>query len=244
MKHKSQQKVVVYWSKKFYDKEVREHRSFLEFVEAFRKNPHNFRVSKTQQGYLKKFMKKEFMNKLTGEVIHGNELMGFIDEDKLSKNTEFYGYYQLVTSELEMTEEEVIEKYHGLSQIENQFRIMKSTMETRPMYVNKRERIEGHLTVCLISLIMMRLIQFMVKKNPEVKMDDKLMWHEGLSADRIQDALNKFRVSELTQSFYRFESIDNEDVSLLLESFNIKLDKRLYSAGDLRKISASLNKIV
>lgn len=51
-------------------------------------------------------MKKEFLNKLTGEVIEGNDLMGFIDEDKLSKNTEFYGYYQLVSSELELSEEE------------------------------------------------------------------------------------------------------------------------------------------
>lgn len=30
------QKVVVYWSKKFYDREVREHQSFLEFVEKFK----------------------------------------------------------------------------------------------------------------------------------------------------------------------------------------------------------------
>ena len=70
-------------------------------------------------------MKKEFMNKLTGEVIDGEDLMGFIDEDKLSKNTEYYGYYQLVSSELEMSEEDIIEKYHGLNQIENQFKIMK-----------------------------------------------------------------------------------------------------------------------
>ena len=92
----------------------------------------------------------------------------FIDEDKLSKNTEFYGYYQILTSELELSELEVIEKYHGLSQIENQFRIMKDTIETRPMYVQKRERIEAHLTINIISLIMMRLIQHMIKKNPDV----------------------------------------------------------------------------
>ena len=36
------------------------------------------------------------------------------------------GYYQIVTSELTMDAKEVIEKYHGLTQIEDQFRVMKS----------------------------------------------------------------------------------------------------------------------
>jgi len=52
-KLKVKQKVVVYWSRKFYEREIREHQSFLEFVEAFKANPHYFRISKTQQGYLK-----------------------------------------------------------------------------------------------------------------------------------------------------------------------------------------------
>jgi len=242
-KQKIKQKVVAYWSKKFYDREVREHQSFLDFVAAFRENPSNFRVSRAQQGYLKKFMKKEFMNSLTGEIIHGNNLTGFIDEEKLSKNTEYYGYYQLVTSELDMADAEVIDKYHGLNQIENQFRAMKGTLETRPMYVNTREHIEAHLTVCLISLILMRVVQFMVKKHPAVKADEKLTWSEGLSADRIQAALNKFRVEELSQGFYRFCDTDDSEVALLLESFGMKVEKKLYSAGDLKKISKNLKPV-
>ena len=238
--HSIKQKVVVYWSKKFYEKECKEHQSFLEFIEAFKENPNNFRVSKTQQGYLKKFMSKEFMNKVTGEVIHGNELRGFIDEDKLSKNTEFYGYYQIVSSELQLTETEIIEKYHGLSQIENQFRIMKSTMETRPMYVQKRERIEAHLTICLISLIMMRLIQYMIKKNPSVSIDEGLMWHEGLSADRVQKALNRFKVDELAQGYYRFEGHNDKDVQLLCDSFGLNIEKKLYTTGQLRTMGSKL----
>jgi len=242
-KHKVKQKVVVYWSKKFYNKECREHQSFLEFIKKFEANPSNFRVSKTQQGYLKKFMKKEFMNKLTGEVINGQDLMGFIDEDKLSKNTEFYGYYQLVTSELDMTEEEIIEKYHGLNQIENQFRIMKSTLDSRPMYVRNREHIQAHLTVCLISLIMMRVIQFMIKKLPSIELDEKLTWHEGLSAQRIQKALNKLQVEELAEGYYRFNGMHDPDVQLLLSAFDIKIEKRLYRLGELNQMATKLARI-
>ena len=242
-KHKIKQKVVIYWNKKFYDKERKEHQSFLEFIEAFKANPNNFRVSKTQHGYLKKFMKKEFMNKLTGEVIGGNDLIGFIDEDKLSKNTEFYGYYQLVSSELDMSEEQIIDKYHGLNQIENQFKIMKSTLETRPMFVSSREHIEAHLTVCLISLTMMRIIQFMIKKLPTIQLDDSLTWHEGLSADRIQKALERFQVEELAEGYYRFNGTTCDDLQLILDAFGLNIDKTLYTANDLRQFAGTLNPI-
>jgi hypothetical protein len=49
------------------------------------------------------------------------------------------GYYQIATLELEMDDRAIIDKYHGLTQIENQFREMKSTLETRPMFVNTPE---------------------------------------------------------------------------------------------------------
>lgn len=47
------------------------------------------------------------------------------------------GYYQIVTSELSMEPLEVIDKYHGLTQIEDQFRVMKGDLDTRPL-VNGR----------------------------------------------------------------------------------------------------------
>ena len=48
------------------------------------------------------------------------------------------GYYQIVTSETDMEPEEVIEAYHELTRIEDQFREMKGTLETRPMFVRTR----------------------------------------------------------------------------------------------------------
>jgi len=54
----------------------------------------------------------------------------------------------------------------------------------------------------LISVIMMRIIQFMIKKHPDVQKSDKLTWHEGLSAERVQKALNKFQIEEMAIGFY------------------------------------------
>lgn len=75
-----------------------------------------------------------------------------IDTEAIEQYKKSFGYYQLVTSELTMADTDIIEKYHNLTQIESQFQIMKSNLETRPMYVRTDEHIESHLTICLIAL--------------------------------------------------------------------------------------------
>ena len=77
------ERVVVYWSKKFYDREYYQHKSFLEFIEKLRQNPAAFRITATQARSLKKYFRKEFVNKETGEIVNANELLGMLDEEKL-----------------------------------------------------------------------------------------------------------------------------------------------------------------
>ena len=92
-------------------------------------------------------------------MIDADSLLGMLDEEKLEALTAFMGYYQIVTSETDMKEEEIIQAYHGLTQIEDQFREMKGTLATRPIYVSTREHIQAHLLLCMMALTMLRLIQ-------------------------------------------------------------------------------------
>ena len=70
---------------------------------------------------------------------------------------------------------EIIDKYHGLSRIENQFEELKESLETRPVYVKTKERIHAHLLLCVIALTMIRLIQRKyLLKNPPVSSDTDL----------------------------------------------------------------------
>lgn len=186
------EKVVVYWSERFYKREYHEHKSFLDFMEKLRQHPAAFRVTATQSRQLKKFFKKEFVHKTTGEVIDADSLLGMLDEEKLEALTAFMGYYQIVTSETDMKEEEIIQAYHGLTQIEDQFREMKGTLATRPIYVSTREHIQAHLLICMMALTMLRLIQ---KKVLTDIPDDKnaYSWSYGLSGRRVQTALQSGR---------------------------------------------------
>ena len=110
-KRKIKQKVVVYWSRKFYERERSENKKFIEFIEKLKTNPNGFRVSAAQSKALKKYIKKEMLNKKTGEIVDSKELLSMIDEEKLKEFNDLMGYYQIVSSELEMSEKEIIEKY-------------------------------------------------------------------------------------------------------------------------------------
>src|SRR5574344_1035783 len=232
------EKVVVYFSKKFYDKQVHENKSFLEFIGKLEKSPDNFRLTKSQSKMMNKFLKKELVNNKTGEVLNSKDLKTIIDYDKVNKYKESFGYYQIVTSELDMPDQKVIDTYHGLSRIEDQFRVMKSDLETRPMYVRTKEHIESHILICLLSLIIIRIIQNKIVTFSNTKVENK--WAMGLSGSRIQKALNKWTVSEITNGYYRFNNIDDKDLKILLDSFNINIPLKLFKKMELLNIKTSI----
>lgn len=175
-----EEKVVVYWSKKFHDKCIHENKRFLEFLDKLQESPANFRITAIQSKSLRKFLKKDCLNKKTGELINSNEIRPLIDFDKVEEYKKSMGFYQIVSSELTMDALEVIDKYHSLTQIEDQFRVMKSDLETRPVFVRTKAHIEAHLLICMISLIMVRLIQQRILKSGLVVSERDAYWSTGL----------------------------------------------------------------
>lgn len=232
------EKVVVYFSQKFYNKQMNDNKNFLEFINKLEKNPENFRITKSMYGAIKKFIKKDLLNTKSGEVLKSNDLKAMIDYDKVNKYKSSFGYYQIVTSEHDMDDKKIIETYHGLSRIEDQFRVMKGDLETRPLYVRTNEHIYSHLLICLLSLIIIRIIQNKIVNHLKINNDKN--WNMGLSGARIQNALNKWTISELTNGYYRFNDIDDKDLKLILESFNINIPNKLFRMMELKNLKTSI----
>lgn len=59
---KLKQKLVCYWSRRFYKREAAEHQSFLAFIEKLKTSPERFRVTKTQVQSIHRFIRKEIIN--------------------------------------------------------------------------------------------------------------------------------------------------------------------------------------
>lgn len=234
--------VIVYWSRNFYERDLHENARFLETLEKILKNPKGFRITDMQARMLRPFFKSDFINSETGEVIAASKLKALLDKEKLEEFKSHFGYYQIITSEINMPPLEAIEKYHGLTRIEDQFRVMKSDLETRPVYVRTREHIEAHLLICLIALTMIRMIQCKICHSGLVpKSEDITLWSMGLTAYRIQKALNKWKVELLADDLYRFTDLDDPDLKLILDSFDIRIPAKLFRKTDLKSQIRNIN---
>jgi hypothetical protein len=237
------EKVIVYWSKKYYDKCWAENKSFLETLEKIIASPANFRVSATAAKSLGRFLSGDLVNVKTGEMIDSSDIKALIDIKKIEAFTQGFGYYQLVTSELLMDPKDVIDKYHGLSQIENQFRIMKGDLSTRPLFVRNPDHVTAHLLVCMIALLILRIIQIRIVdfNAPRLPItDDPPSWSTGLSGDRIQSALNSWFVDLLPGDRFRFMNIDHGDLKTILDAFDISIPLKLFSRADLKSIKSNI----
>ena len=232
------EKCVVYWSKNFADRCMKENKSFLEFLEKLMANPANFRVTAIQAKSVKRFLKKEMINIKTGEVLDSSKLYSMIDLEKVAAYKRGMGFYLIVTSELEMKEKDVIDKYHGLARIEDQFRVMKSALSTRPLFVRNPEHIKAHLLICLIALVLLRIIQKRIVDSGLVPPceEEKLTWTMGLSAERIQAALKKWQVDKMPDNYFRFLNLNDPDLKLILNAFNIQIPAKFYQRNELKAL--------
>ena len=154
------EKEIIYWSKKHYEKEVNQNKKFIEYLEACKENPDKL---KDKQRKSQEFIDVIDIDMKTGEVIKTKKVVVFLEE-KLKKYKETLGFYSIVTSEIVEDDKEIINRYHGLSRIEDSFRIIKSDLEGRPIYVWTEEHIKAHFLICFIALTIIRIIQYKILK--------------------------------------------------------------------------------
>lgn len=74
-----------------------------------------------------------------------------VDEDLIVKNTKLLGI-KGYTTDLDLTDREIIDYYHNLFKIEHAFRISKSDLEVRPIFHHKEESIKNHILLCFMAL--------------------------------------------------------------------------------------------
>ena len=237
---KIREKVVVYWSRAFYLRERHENKTFLEFMDKLKANPNGFRLTAAQSRSLRKFMKKEVVHKDTGEILDSRKLLSMIDEDKLTEFNELMGYYQIVSSELEMQDTAIIDRYHGLTRIEDQFREMKGTLETRPVYVNTPEHIQAHILVCFIALTMMRIIQYALTHSLASMQDSTAGWSYGMTGHRLAKALRSWTVDPVSDEYFRMSDVQTGDMKKILDAVHLSVPLQLFTRGQLRTLKSSV----
>ena len=230
------EKIVCYWSKRHYERERHENKKFIEYLDSVIANPDKL---KDKQSKVAKFLKKTEADKATGEVVKTVTSLS-LDFDKIQEYIALMGYYTIMTSEIDKLDEEIISKYHGLSRIEDSFRITKSDLEGRPVFVRTPEHINAHFLTCFIALTMFRLIQYKILKHRGEVTDSAEKWESGLSAKRIQKALNAWQAESLPDGYFRTTEPSN-DMRLVLDSIGIEADLRFPIAPEIRKLKLDID---
>ena len=88
-----------------------------------------------------------------------------INQAKIDEDMRFAGYNLIVSSEINMSPEEIYRTYHSLWKIEESFRITKSYLDARPVYLQTRETIYGHFLVCYLALFLLRVLEIKYFNN-------------------------------------------------------------------------------
>ena len=94
-----------------------------------------------------------------GEILDDAAVTAAIDQEKVDEDLRLAGYNLLVTSETKMKAEEIYKVYHRLWRIEETFRTLKSELDARPVYLQRRESIYGHFLICYLAVFALRVLQ-------------------------------------------------------------------------------------
>lgn len=235
-KMKVKEKEIIYWSKKHYEREVQQNKKFIEYLESCKENPDKLKdkEKKSQQ-----FIKTVDIDKETGEVIHPEKVIVFLDE-KLKKYKETMGFYSIVSSEIEEDDKELINRYHGLSRIEDSFRIIKSDLEGRPIYVWLEEHIKAHFLICFIALTIIRIIQHRILKHENKSTLNVDGWEQGITAEKIKVALNGFKACS-DRNGTCLISTPKKEIEQIVKSLGLEMPD-LTSIDRIDKFKNTLNK--
>lgn len=218
------EKQIVFWARKYADKARAEREEVVKKAMALVADPRKYNRA-TSYGAAK-YVKNLRFDKKTGEFIEGRQQPCF-DFEKLEEEIKYDGYYAIVTSELQLSDKQIIDTYRGLWEVEESFKVTKSTLEARPVYVSREDRIGAHFFICFIALVIIRLIQ---KKT-----------NRRYSAEKIISCLNNISCSNEQDNLYLFDY--RTDLSDTIgDALNIDFTLKRLRLGEIKNILANSKK--
>lgn len=150
-----------------------------------------------------------------GEIV---KIVPTLNQEKINEELSLAGYNLLVTSEIQKTPQEIYNAYHGLWRIEESFRIMKTYLEARPVFLQKLESIHGHFLICYLGLVLLRLLELKVFKDE-------------IPVGQIVEFIRKYQICESEEKGYI--NIANENTPILKDV------KKRYSLSKLDNVYLS-----
>lgn len=146
-----------------------------------------------------------------------------LNEKAIENAKKLAGYNMIVTSETHMPASEIYAAYHNLWRIEESFRIMKSQLDARPVYLQKEDTITGHFLICYLAVLLTRIFQIYI-------LNDKY------GTEEIFDFIRDFRVARISERKYINLTRKSTFIKDLSSSENLPLTSYFLGKEDINKM--------
>ena len=214
---KVDQKQMIYYSEKYAKKQKHDREVMVQRANDLIKHPRKY-TKVTAAGSASYIINIAF-DKETGEVIEDRNLA--LDTEKILEEEKYDGYYSIVTSELNMPDHEMRNVYRGLARIEDTFKVTKTYLDARPVYVSTNDHIDAHFAICFTTLTMVRIL--------EAKLNEKY------PVSQILDSLRKYCCTQIDANLYQFVYYD-ELLDDCAREFNIELNNKYRKRDEIRRM--------
>ena len=212
--HRLSENLIISFSKKRAAKDYHDRLRLIDKAKKLLEKPSNIKSSNKRGG--KKYLLET-----------KNETAFSLDEKLIENDSKFDGYYGIQSSEKAMPAMKIIEAYRTLWRIEESFRVMKSTLEVRPVFHWKKERIHGHFVVCFLA--------FMLERRLEMLISEQEIEH---SPEKIKEALNAMQLAKVTlnNEIVYIKAKNNPLANHICKQLDLKQPQNINSKEQLKHI--------
>ena len=208
-----ERKQVVFYSEKYAKRAKHKRDEAVAKAEKIIRDPSKYRrrLDYGAIGYIRNIK----VDGETGEIEDAGARL-LLDTEKIREEEKYDGYYAIVTSELDESDEAVIESYRGLWRIEESFKATKSVLDARPAFLRTREHINAHFLVCFVALLIVRIAEKTLGGKHSV--------------GKIAETLRKVECSRLERNIWHFDFAD-EVTDDMNKAFGTNFGKKYMTLG-------------
>ena len=151
----------------------------------------------------------------------------YVDPTIIEEEEKYDGYYAVATNLSCEDHEDVVKILNisaGRNKIEDCFRVLKTNLSARPVYVSERSHIIGHFITCYTALLIYRLLETKLDQNGT-----------HFTTEQILNTLKVMNVMNFQDTFYASAYTESELGIALNAAFGLELNKKYYKPKELNK---------
>lgn len=146
-----------------------------------------------------------------------------LDMERIQEEEKYDGFYAIATN-LDEPVQKILEICANRYKIEDCFRVMKTNLDARPIYHQKRNRIKAHFMICYTALLIYRLLEAKLDRNKT-----------HVTTDDLINTLKTMEVVNVDEMYYMSTYTGSKALSALCGAMDLDLEKKRYQPKELNR---------